>query len=136
MIRLITFRRLVALEDEIRDLGAEVHRVRQAGQAILMQQRLAEQARDHYREQAEFWKTRAARFIDQEHLKSGTIDSPVMGEAAPPPQNHTQRIMAALNTREIHKHKTSEEVPQPAAILGVDEAAARAAVAGALDNLS
>lgn len=133
MIRLITTRRLRTLIDDLRQATQEAHRLHQAAQLQLTGKLLAEQSRDHWREQAEFWKARASRFIDQEHLKAGSIDSPVMGEAARPAESTTQRIMAAINVREINKKTSSEEVPPPAAILGVSDAAARAAVAGVLD---
>lgn len=131
MIRLITTRRLTALQMENEHLRTELHRVRQAAHAVLAQARLAEQARDFHQEQATFWKTRAVRFIDQAQLKAGSIESPVMGEAAAPSPSGTQRIMQALNVREIH-NPPAEKMPPSAAILGVDDAAARAAVAGVL----
>lgn len=134
VIRLITARRLRELVADLRQATNEVHRLHQAAQVQLTGKLLAEQARDHFQEQAEFWKARATRFIDQAHLKAGNIDSPVMGEATPAPASAMQGLMSALNKREIRKHKTSEEVPPPAAILGVDEAAARAAVAGVFDS--
>lgn len=133
MIRLVTARRLKALVDDLRQATNEVHRLHQAAQMQLTGKLLAEQARDHFKEEAAFWKARASRFIDQEHLKAGTIDSPVMSEAAPPTESAQRRVMAALNVQEINKPTRSEGVPPPAAVLGVNEAAARAAVAGVLD---
>lgn len=129
MIRFITRRRLTALEDDLENARMELHRVRLAAQSVLTQKHLAEQARDFYKEQADYWKPRAERFLDQAHLKSGTIDSPVMGEATPSAPSTMRGLMSALNKQEIHK-TPSEPVPHAAAILGVDEAAARAAVAG------
>ena len=58
-----------------------------------------------------------------------------MAEAAPPVGTDHKRIMAALNVQEINKHK-AEEVPHTAAILGVAEAAARAAIAGVFESSS
>lgn len=132
MIRLITTRRLVALTEEIVDLRRDLQAMRLAAQAVLGERRLAEQARDFYHEQAATWEKRASRFIDAAHLKAGTIESPAMGEAAPPVESSQRRIMQSLNVREINRpSKSSEDGPVPA-ILGVNERAAREAVSSVL----
>lgn len=133
MIRFITRRRLTALEGDLENARMELHRVRLAAQSVLAQKHLAEQARDHYKEQLDYWKPRAERFLDQAQLKAGTIDSPVMGEATPPAASTMRGLMSALNKQVINK-TPAEPVPPAAAILGVDERAARAAVADVLHS--
>lgn len=131
MIRLITTRRLVALEGEIAHLRRDLQALRLAAQSVLTDRRLAEQARDFYQEQAAKWEKRASRFIDAAHLKAGTLESPAMAEeAAAPLESSSRGIMKALNVREIRK-PTLETAG--GGILGVNERAAREAVSSVLN---
>lgn len=132
MFRVVTTRRLLELEATIGSLRTEVQHVRAAGQTILREKVLAEQARDFYQAQATKWEGRASRFIDQIGVTSGTLATSAMDEPAAPPEHDSRRIFAALGHHSL-KVLPDHARPSPSAeILGVDADIARAAVEGAL----
>lgn len=131
MIRLITTARLRRLEADIAGLRQE----RVTLTSALLHERtarsLCEQARDHFERAAAKWEARASRFIDQVGMISGTLTSPAMADPVPPPSDPTRRVLAALNVHELKRPQPSA-APAAPAILGVNDDAAAAAVAGVL----
>lgn len=83
---------------------------------------------------AKYWRERAERFIDQVGLKSGIIAMPTMTEPEPArPSTSMDSVFSALGASAIN-----EKITQPPAagiaVLGVDDAAAGAAVAELLER--
>lgn len=86
---------------------------------------------------ADYWKTRAERFLDQIGLRQGIISVPTMTEPAPARESTVDSIFGALGMEELPRDKS----PVPAAartaatVIGVDPAAATAAVNDALESV-
>lgn len=132
MLRVITARRLEQLEAALHD-----HRLEQLGRVRAEERLYAElglvrQALERLEKDRDEWKARASKFIDQVGVSSGILSGPVMGSPAESAAHDTRKIFAAMGRTEL---SSTTEAPRPsssAGILGVDEAAARAAISGAL----
>lgn len=129
MIRVVTVARLTRLAAEVLAGRKMADRALGELQMLRVQLELVKQSRDWFKAEAFKWEQRASKFIDQAHLKSGAIDAPVMTEREPAREKQ-QRVMAAMNVTEINKFR--HDMPHTAAVEGVDDAAAVAAVASVL----
>lgn len=132
MLRILTTRRLRQLERA--EIDAKVFQDRAHGLAhtVLREQArigLLEQARDKAVADADYWRARAERFIDQIALKQGIICTPTMTEEPAPEPDKIGSVFSALGHAEIN----TQTGPAGAAgaapkVVGVDEAEARQAV--------
>lgn len=117
----------ILLSSRLRKLEAAAYRAA-LEVAVLQQQLVAEKEHRARAEQdAQYWRTRAELFLDQIGLKSGTISTPTMTPppAAPEPDElHT--VFSSLGKSEIHSK--SAHAAAPAAVAGVNAAAAAAAI--------
>lgn len=127
MFSIVWSSRLRKLEMTAYTIAAEFVSVKQQLVAAQELQCRAEQ-------DAQYWKARAELFIDQIGLRSGTLTTPTM---TPPPAasgpDEMQTVFASLGKSEIHS-KTSPAAP--AAVTGVNEAAATAAIDDLLSTVS
>lgn len=133
MIRLVSSRRLQQLE--ARTLAAEAQITRGLALENELRKRLdlLKQAHDFHKQDAAEWKGRASRLIDQVGITTGALQSPAM-DPDPSPQRETRRVMAALGRTSLSPKNADPEPSSPSAeILGVDAAAAAAAIAGVMN---
>lgn len=126
MIRLVTVRRLQAL-------AAELLTARAQRDQALLQLELVRQAGDHAKVEAAKWERRACVFIDQIGIESGKLTSPAMSEPTAPPEHEIRGLMRSLNQSELQRPNTSSAPPSESVpLIGVNEVAARSALAGVL----
>lgn len=133
MIRVITTRRLQQLELRLAVTQAELTKMSYALAQERSEKTLIAQMRDHCKAEAAAWERRATRLIDQIGVSSGTLGGPAMGEPAAPPPNPMRQVMRALNTPALPAHR-ADAAPAAPHLLGVDEGAARAALAAIAED--
>lgn len=132
MIRVITARRLQQLEDVLNSYRRTELSHAHLEERLRLELEMVRQGRAFAEKDRDEWKARASKFIDQVGVSSGILSGPVMGSSAESAAHDTRKIFAALGRTEL---SSTTEAPRPsssAGILGVDEAAARAAISGAL----
>jgi hypothetical protein len=121
----------------LRDLDVELQHLRELrlklNMAVARQQgqvELLTQARDAYQQQADYWRARAERFMDQIGLSSGIISAPTMTEPASPEPDDVKSVFAALSVESVNTKESPTRAAAPTAVSvsGVDSAAAKAAV--------
>lgn len=132
MIRVITARRLQLLEAQLASLRQERGQLSHLLERERSAKELATQARDFFKADCAEWKGRASRLMDQIGVTSGIIVGPAVSEPAAPPPNPMRQVMRALATQELPKRQADAASAAPQ-ILGVDDQAAREAIAEAIN---
>lgn len=130
-------RQLEAAEALLTDLRREHWTLSVAVLHERAQKDLIGQARDKAEAEADYWKRRAERFLDQIGLKSGMISEPTMTEPPAPTVDKIEGIFAALGVSALthDKDPSSLAVPTAPRVEGVDPAAAQAAIDDALGDV-
>lgn len=130
MLRLITTRRLRLLEEalaghRLQQLEHVRHEERLRGELAHVRQTLERAERESVK-----WEARASRFIDDIGQRDGILSRPAMAEPAPTLPSDTRRVMSALGKTELTR-RPHPDTPGPttAGVIGVDAAAAAAAIA-------
>lgn len=129
MFRLIRTVRLQVLEAWVESLKAERDSIRQTLTAERRERALVEQARDFYKQDAAEWKGRACRITDQLGNLSGILQGPAMSQPETPAPDTARTLFSALNRSETTRPSPETAPTTGPQILGVNEEAARSAVA-------
>lgn len=116
---------------ELRDLQTENLRLQVA--LPLVRQALAKAEHD-----AQYWRVRAEKFIDQIGLRDRILATPTMTDEPPAPTTSMDSVFSALGVGEIHRDTTPPASAAHAApaVTGVDADAAHTAVAELLARTS
>ncbi len=122
MIRLVSAKRLSKLETSFVLLSNGLAAAKEANRLILEQ--LADARRDR-----DEWKARASRLLDQIGVSSGILSAPALTEPEAPPPNPVRQVFSALGRSALKRSETEAPPHTAADLLGVDEEAARAAIA-------
>lgn len=131
--RAVTAELLRLAEDRQRELR-ELQHANVRGQVELA---LTRQARDKAERDANYWRTRAEKFIDQVGLRERIIATPTMTEDTPAPQSSMDSVFSALGHAEINtKSRPAGPASTGPAVTGVDTEAAKAAVADLLERVT
>lgn len=140
MIRIVSARRLRALEARVLALEQDRERLLVSNVKLVTERALLGQAREHADGLVVYWRTRAERFLDQIGASSGIISAPTMTDPAPAPTDDMRSVFAAVGRSEINSPQLASPTPAAAStavapVVGVDPVVAKRAIDEALHGV-